>query len=399
MGAAPLTREDFTARLAPLAPTSRLIAGVSGGADSLALALLAHEWAITRGGTFLAAICDHGLRPGSAAEADAVAGVLQARGIPAQVIRLTIPPGPALQERARTARLEALLRVCTEHGAPYLLLGHHRADQAETVLMRALAGSGNAGLAGIPRVRAAEVAVVLRPLLDTPPERLVATVAAAGLTAVRDPSNADPRFTRARLRRVAGAGRDALFEAASRFAARRAAEEAAVAERLALAATLHPEGFARLDTGALGSDGTAAAALRTMIRTITGRAFAPSRDSVASLLRRGQGTLAGAVLRRDGVLAREAADLGPPVPARHGAMWDSRFRLAGPGDEECHIAALGIAPPDLLRPSWLPGPALRSLPAIRRGNTLVAVPHLAYPDPEVAARYRLCFAPASGPAA
>ena len=125
---------------------------------------------------------------------------LARQGMPARLLSLGLPPGPALQDRARAARLDALQRLCGEAGAPWLLLGHHRADQAETLLLRALAGSGAAGLAAMAPARAAAQALLLRPLLGLAPARLEATLDAAGLIPVRDPSNADPRFTRARLR-------------------------------------------------------------------------------------------------------------------------------------------------------------------------------------------------------
>ncbi|MCO6420058.1 tRNA lysidine(34) synthetase TilS, partial [Siccirubricoccus sp. KC 17139] len=82
------------------------------------------------------------------------------------------------QARAREARLAALLAACHEAGRPWLLLGHHRADQAETLLFRALRGSGPAGLAGMAPARPAVEALLLRPLLGTPPARLEAVVAA-----------------------------------------------------------------------------------------------------------------------------------------------------------------------------------------------------------------------------
>ncbi|WP_135470927.1 tRNA lysidine(34) synthetase TilS, partial [Crenalkalicoccus roseus] len=271
---APLTDAEFAALMAPLGPfgaAPRLAAGVSGGPHSLALALLADAWARARGGSLLALVADHGLRPGSGAEAEGVAALLAARGIAARLLRLGLAPGPGLQERARAARQEALLAACREEGRPWLLLGHHRADQAETLLFRALRGSGPAGLAGMAPAREAAAALVLRPLLGVPPARLEAVLEAAGIAPVRDPSNADPRFARARLRQAlgdpggTGPATAALAEAAGAFARRRAAREAAVAERLAVAARLHPEGWAEIEPAALGADAVAGAALAALL--------------------------------------------------------------------------------------------------------------------------------------
>jgi tRNA(Ile)-lysidine synthase len=397
----PLSPTEFDlmmALLGPFGPAPRLVAGVSGGPHSLALALLAHDWTARRGGRLLAATCDHGLRPESGAEAAGVAKMLRRRGIPSRVLRLGVTPGPGAQERARAARLHALRMVCAAEGAPWLLLGHHRGDQAETVLLRALAGSGEAGLAGMAPARAVAEALVLRPLLGVPAARLEAVVASAGLVPVRDPSNLDPRFTRIRLRAAIGAGEAALAEAAGRFAARRARREEEVAARLAGAAALHPEGFARLDLAALGRDQVGVAALRSLVRTVSGSTYPPGADAAGRLLERGAGTLGGAVLRRDGLLLREASAIGAPLPARQGTSWDGRFRLVGQGDAGCAIGALGADAVQVPRPAWLPDAVARTLPAIRREKVLVAVPALAYPHPDVVHVFRLRFAPGAGPA-
>lgn len=434
--AAPLDAAEFAALMAPLGPfgaAPRIAAGVSGGPHSLALALLAADWARRRGGTLLALVADHGLRAESAAEAAGVARLLAGRGIAARVLRLGLAPGGAgLQARARAARLAALLGACAAAGRPWLLLGHHRADQAETLLQRAAAGSGDAGLAAMAPVRATPAALVLRPLLGVPPGRLEATLARAGLAPVRDPSNADPRFARIRLRQALddeageGPGIAALAAAAAAFGRRRARLEAAIAGRLAAgAAVLRPEGWAVLDLALLGDDAVADAALGALLRAIGGGAYAPASAAVAALRAAGEGTLAGAWLRRPGagsrrLLLREPAGAlaAPPVPARPGAVWDGRFRLAGPGaadDPGLEIAALGPAGAAALRrlpaarraAAALPAAVLAGLPAIRpaaaRGGkagdawALAVVPALVYPDVSSAARFGLSFAPLTGP--
>jgi tRNA(Ile)-lysidine synthase len=406
--ATPLTPAEFDALMAPLGPfgpAPRLVAGVSGGPHSLALALLAEAWVRRRGGAVQAVICDHGLREGSAAEAAAARAMLAGRGIAARVVALGLVGGARLQERARAARMVALLGACAEAGAPWLLLGHHRADQAETLLLRAAAGSGVAGLAGMAPARGAGAALILRPLLGVPPARLEAVLAEAGLVPLRDPSNADPRFARARLRRVLGdpggegAAVAALARAAEGLGAWRAGLAAAVAQRLAGAAWLHEAGFARLDLARLGRDAVARAALGALLRVIGGGGFAPAEAALGRLLAAGAGTLGGAMLRRDGLLLREAGRLAPPVPAVAGALWDGRFRLAGGAAGGFALGAAGEAARALPRPSWLPGAVVPTLPALHREGMLAVVPALAYPDSETAARWPLRFAPVSGPVA
>ena len=170
------------AALGPFEPAPRLAAGVSGGADSMALALLADAWARERGGSLLALIVDHGLRATSAAEAAETAARLGGRGIAARVLTIAgLAQGPALAERARTARFHALIAACAAEGILHLLLGHHAADQAETVLIRALGGSGPAGMAGMASLVETPMVRILRPLLGTAPADLRATLIAAGV--------------------------------------------------------------------------------------------------------------------------------------------------------------------------------------------------------------------------
>lgn len=377
----------------PFPATPRIAVGVSGGPDSLALILLAEAWARARGGDALALIVDHGLRPESAAEAAGVAALLAARGIAARVLALRLQGGARLQERARVARLHALAAAAAAAGRPWLLLGHQRRDQAETLAFRAARGSGAEGLAGIPPLRRDGGVLLCRPLLDVPPEALEAVCAAAGAAPLRDPSNRDPRFARVRLRAALDVAQQAaLAAAATAAAARRAGLEAEVAMRLGRAAAWHPAGAVRLDMAALGRDAVARAGLARLVAVVSGGAAPPSPAAVARLLAAGQGSLSGALWRGRWLL-REAALSASPVAASRGAVWDGRWRLDGPGDPAAEIGALGPAP--ALRPlaAALPAAALAALPAVRRGGVLVAVPPLGWPDAASAARFALCFAP------
>ena len=403
---------EFHALMAPLGPfgaAPRVAAGVSGGAHSMALALLASDWAHRRGGDLLALIVDHGLRPGSGTEADGVLDALSRHGIGGRVLRLGLPPGPGMQERAREGRLAAMLEACADAGRPWLLLGHHRGDQAETVLFRALRGSGPRGLAAMAPVRAEAAASLLRPLLGVAPARLEAVVAAAGIRPVRDPTNADSRFARAALRRSlddpggTGPAVAALAAAAAAFGRRRAVADSAAARRLAAVARLHPEGHAEVDPLALGNDKVADVALAALLRAVGGADWPPALGAVRRLRQRGSGTLAGAWLRPSGAgwrVLREPGAVGPPVPARPGALWDNRFRLVGPGAPGCDICALGVPPAKLGRAArGVPATILATFPAVRRDGALVAVPALLYPTLDSCARFELVFAPAGGPIA
>ncbi len=398
---------EFAALMVPLAPfgrAPRLAAGVSGGADSMALAILADGWVRGYGGSLLALVVDHGLRPNSAAEAAVTIARLTALGIPARLLSLTdLHRGPALAQRARDARYAALRAACVEAGIPHLLLAHHAGDQAETVLMRRGSHSGPAGLAAMPLVVEQSQLRLLRPLLGVPPARLRGTLRARGVGWVVDPSNADLRALRPRLRAALadpdGTGPDvaALCQAARQAGIARGAQEAKTAWDLARRAAVHPEGFALLSSAAC----LPPTALGALIQAVSGSPFPPPSRSVTALAAAPRpATLGGvrlvAARRREAglLLVREERAIGPPVPAGPGIVWDGRFRLAaGTAPTGTTIAALGSDAARFRRISGLPSAVLRTLPALRRGNSLVAVPHLDYCSSDDCDGLRMVFTP------
>ena len=189
----------FRADLAALGVDATEVPGVavSGGPDSLALLLLA---ATARPGAVHAATVDHGLRPESAAEAAFVAGICARLGVPHATLRADAPIAGNVQSGARALRYRLLGAWARETGVARLLTAHHADDQAETLLMRLLRGSGVGGLAGVRARAKIDGIAVIRPLLGWRRAELAAIVAGAGLAAIDDSSNADPRFDRARLR-------------------------------------------------------------------------------------------------------------------------------------------------------------------------------------------------------
>jgi tRNA(Ile)-lysidine synthase len=171
---------------------------VSGGPDSLALLLLAHE---AFPGEIAVASVDHGLRPEAAGEVALVERVCAERGIPFTALSVAIAPGN-LPARAREARYAALAQWAREADLGAVATAHHADDQAETLLMRLNRGSGLAGLAGVRArtcIQGTDIPL-LRPLLGWRKAELAAVVTRAGIIAAEDPTNLDPDFDRARLR-------------------------------------------------------------------------------------------------------------------------------------------------------------------------------------------------------
>ncbi|HCB34604.1 MAG TPA: tRNA lysidine(34) synthetase TilS, partial [Acidimicrobiaceae bacterium] len=167
--------------------SAHLLCAVSGGADSAALLLLAHRHAAHTGAEVAVVHVDHGMRPGSAADAGRLRRLTDRLDVALRVERLDVGPGPNAQERARVARHAAV--------GPDALLGHTADDRAETVLLQLIRGGA---LDAVASMRAAR-----RPLLALRRADTEAVCAAAGYEPLDDPANADPRFWRTRVRHEA----------------------------------------------------------------------------------------------------------------------------------------------------------------------------------------------------
>jgi len=400
-GADGLTPEEFAGLMAPLGawPAGRRVAvAVSGGADSLCLAVLAAGW-----GDPVALIVDHGLRAESAAEAALTAARLAGLGVPALILKLAgLARGPALAARARAARYESLTEAALQAGCLDLLLAHHLGDQAETLLMREAARSGPAGLACMEPVLHTHAVRLVRPLLAVPPGRLRATLRARGVGWVEDPSNQDPAAQRARIRAALGpepiAAHAALAARASLAGRQRKAAEQAAAAWLAERAAVFSEGYAVLSPGAL-----LPYALARLIQCIGGGSYPPGRKALARLAENPVPSVLGGVrLMQAGrlgpglLVVREAARMQPPMAARPGTLWDGRFRMAHAArlPDGASIGAVGADAARLRAFTALPAVVLQTLPAVRVNGALAAVPHIGYPDRWTCAAMATSFAPA-----
>jgi tRNA(Ile)-lysidine synthase len=349
------------ARSGPFAAKPQLTVGVSGGADSTALALLAQNWVAERGGNLLALIVDHGLRQGSDLEAALTSQRLEARGITTQVLTLTGLNSTKLQETARRTRHAALSAATRKAGALFLLLGHHAADQSETVAMRA--ERGNSGLEGMASWTARNDAVLLRPLLTIAPAHLRAFLREENMPWAEDPSNQDRRFERVRVR-LAG------ITAVPKNPSERQESEIQLAVFLARHTIIRPEGFA-----VILADSAPAAALASLLRTIGGSQYSPRQNAVAKLADRLRPATLGGVrvlktvkFGQGWLLARESASCAAPIPAKRNSLWDDRFRLLD--DTEGGICgAVGAETPIFRNASNLPAAILRGLPCVRMPGT------------------------------
>jgi tRNA(Ile)-lysidine synthase len=369
-GTPPLNAAGFRILWEGLGAPRALLLAVSGGADSMALMSLAAPLA-REGVRICVATVDHALRAGSAEEAAFVGAVARSLSLEHRILAWRGPkPETGLQAGARAARYRLLALEAETHELDAVLTAHSADDQAETVMMRLARGSGPRGLAAMPHETAIAAGAgkpvrLLRPLLSETRLSLRAIVGRAGLGHVDDPSNADERFERVRVRRALSdldaqglLTTRALLEVAAR--AREAANRLALAEEEVFRAgrgSFSPNGSALLDAASIDAarDGGLIARL---INAVSGSMHEPNAARVGAVVTAAlagrTGTLGGAIILVCGgelVVAREpAAALGrhgdpapPETPLDPGecALWDGRFIVTNPFPFRVVIRALG----------------------------------------------------------
>ena len=407
MNALPVSPSEADALFARLAPVPRLALAVSGGPDSLALMLLVARWRDARreGPALSVLTVDHGLRASAREEAELVRRTASGLGLGHAILTWEKAelPSASLQARARSARYDLMAAYCHAHEIPALLTAHTQDDQAETFLMRLKRGSGLDGLAAIPERGVWAGIAVLRPLLDVPKARLLATLSDAGLPFVSDPSNTDLRFERARMRERTGALEalglipEALALSARRLRRAREALDAAARDFLARHSTMNAAGYATIDRGALAAapQEIALRALAQLIAAVGGGEapvqLAKLETLLASLAANPDKARTLGRCRLESVsgrlgLFREVRGAGLPVAQlRPGerALWDNRFAIElGAGEPEpITVKALGDKGFLALRDrsaliSSVPRLAGRTLPSCWRGEVLLGLPAL-----------------------
>ncbi|MDE2893309.1 MAG: tRNA lysidine(34) synthetase TilS [Chloroflexota bacterium] len=185
-----------------------LIAAVSGGADSSAMLLLLADTSARHGWSLRAVHVDHLIQSESVREMfrSSSRQLAVLAGVPYYVAEADAPSeaeraSGGLEAAARAVRYRALKEVALDCGAPAIVVAHTRDDQAETVLLHMIRGSGLDGLSGMPAVRDLRDGVRLgRPLLDVTRAETVAVCEAYGVTPAEDPSNDEPAYMRNRVR-------------------------------------------------------------------------------------------------------------------------------------------------------------------------------------------------------
>jgi tRNA(Ile)-lysidine synthase len=289
---------------------------------------------LRRGPKLVAVTVDHGLRPEARQEAAAVKRLARSLGVAHRTVRwIGRKPSSGLQASARLARYRLLAAAAARAGARYILTAHTLDDQAETVLIRLARGSGVGGLAAMARISQLPcdsdgTIALVRPLLDVPKSRLIATLRKAGVRYADDPSNRDPRFARARLRpAMAVLAREGLEPRRLALLARRVRRAEAALEQAVttVVAELAPQPWAA--SGPIGFPAERVAELPAEVALrLLGRAIAHTGNegpvelgklealyeslAAAAISARFRRTLAGAVVTRSG--GRLTVEQAPP---------------------------------------------------------------------------------------
>lgn len=435
--AQPVTTEHFQKAMANLAVQPPVAVAVSGGADSMALLLLCRQWLRQfnddgRADGLVALTVDHGLRHNSAAEAQQVATWCADLEITHRILRWEDEkPAKSIQAAARQKRYALLESACAAFGIRNLLLAHHREDQAETLLLNLMRGSGVSGLAAMQPLSQRGSLRLGRPLLDIPKSDLHATLRAAGQDWIEDPSNHNSRYARVRMRTLykhlidEGMPPDRLAATAAHMRRARTAIDHYTDELLSHATIASDAGIAWLDPVRLSAapEEVGLRAVARLLTSIGAQRYTPRLSGLEKLYawlctspQAGGKTLSGCqLLPHKGriLVLREMASIGPDInlgPGQAG-RWDERFDVslseaaASLCTEEEHLTVRAVGEAGMrqiratgtARPAAnLPATALRVMPGIWRGDDLLAAPHLFYRHPTAAilqGGVRFAFAP------
>ena len=416
LAAAPATPSSFSASLAafdalgPFEPAPHLAVAVSGGSDSMALALMAHDWAQARGGQITVLTIDHGLRPESAQEVQQVAQWMASHGIACEIMRIEVPREGNLQAHARDARYEALTTWCRTHNVLHLCLGHHRDDQAETIALHRARGATADGDSGMAAVSLRQGVRLLRPLLGHSKHWLQTQLYLRGQSWLEDPSNTSDAYARNRLRGTLSSKN--LLAVATHKGLLRAQREYHFAREVAPIVQLYTEGYATMTLAAFRAlpEAQASLLLANLLRTLSGAPSRPRAHETKRMLRmlrllpKAVTTLAGYRMEHDGITASFVRESGRIrshffLPASGHMRYDGRFDLHWQNiPPAAFISSLGHLPRrkrEQLAPH-LPKAVMETLPALQGVADVLCVPHIGYAHPSMPAdaRFSVTFSPA-----
>lgn len=182
-------------------PTDRILVAVSGGADSVALTLILNDYCKQNNIDLRAVTVDHGVREGSADEANALSKMLQEKGVNHEILTIDEIPTKNIEANLRRARYDLLYKHCIKNQIKYCFVGHHKDDLAENFLIRLFRGSQLDGVYPMQSIFDFKQVKICRPLLENSKEELISYLKERDITWFEDPSNEDEKFTRNKIRK------------------------------------------------------------------------------------------------------------------------------------------------------------------------------------------------------
>ncbi|MDA5094002.1 tRNA lysidine(34) synthetase TilS [Aliiroseovarius sp. KMU-50] len=385
----PVSIDSFmNTRGGPDGPFLHIGVAVSGGSDSTALLILCRDWALAENIQLTAFTVDHGLRPEAAGEARQVEALCQTLGVSHLTLQWTGWNGQGnVQDAARQARYRLLAEAAKTARCDAVALGHTKDDQAETFLMRLARGSGVDGLSAMRDDWQAEGMRWLRPLLNTRREELRSLLRERGVSWSEDPSNADPRFERVKMRqamqdlgalgldvnRLAGTA-DAMSTARDALAhlAHEAAQKICRVE--AGDVVIDPAPFWSLPIET--RDRIVAEAIRFVSSTPYRPRLSSLRGAIAGARSGQKSTLQGCLIHphHTGLrITREHAAVSG-LTSQPGEVWDHRWVLETNDAGEIRALGEGISQIKDWRSCKIPRPTLMSSPALWSITHVIAAP-------------------------
>lgn len=403
-------QESFAKSVAELTINGDIAIAVSGGADSMALTLLANEWAKKNNCKITALTVNHAIRKESKSEAEQVSKWLQQKNIEHHILKWQGGNKTSnIQSNARDARYRLMTDFCKSNNIPNLLVAHNKEDQAENVLLRLMRGSGVDGLCGMKNKTNIGKIDIYRPLLNTAKAELRKFIKQQKQQWIEDPSNKDDKYARSRVRKFIESNDDSrllinrLIDTAENITRSKSYIDEKIADDFAYVSQIMPEGYAILDADALCNLHIEAQykILSKLIKNIGGSYYKPRFEKIITLhkniLNGTDATLGGCNVfkskkKNDSgkiYITREVSSIPCPLDVKSNSeiIWDERFccNIGNLGIDNLRVGALGkegfaqiCKENPSLKKIKLPKQVIYSIPALKTLEKTLSAPHIGY---------------------
>jgi tRNA(Ile)-lysidine synthase len=411
----PVTPSEFDCLMSSIGyfePNPTIAVATSGGADSMALLLLANEWSISKNGRIISLTVNHRLRPEADDETNQVSNWCAQHGIEHYTLYwehdFTITS--SVQESARNARYKLMTDWCVENNILHLLLAHHLEDQVETLFFRLARGSNMDGLSAMAAQTIISGVRLIRPFLQINKSRLIETLKFKDQKWIEDPSNLNSQYTRVHIRKqlLELVNRHDINQRSgqviSKFSKFRYSKQNELVSQITNGIGIFPEGYGLIDTSkfSLIETHTSAKILGKLIVALNGRHYPPRSQKLLKLAeliknyniskKYNIGGLIFEILPVNHIIVyREAKCIEKPcnIYSKTPILWDDRFIVKWSANDVAttclQLRALGTeglmqlkkAAPCLLN-NQVPARVLRTMPSLWLLEQLVSVPHINY---------------------